>query len=142
MTSQLKVKRLAADVVLPTRATVGSAGLDIYALSDAICPAVGKVLLPTGLAIAVPTGCYGRIADRSSLASKHSIHIGGGVIDEDYRGEVKILLFNLSDKDFEIKKGDRIAQLIIEMTKTPNVIEVESLDETIRNGGGFGSSGI
>jgi dUTP pyrophosphatase len=77
-------------------------------------PKRGQALISTGLAFAIPTGNYGRVAPRSGLAVKNSINVGAGVIDSDYRGEVKVLLFNHGDADFEISEGDRIAQLIIE----------------------------
>ena len=83
----------------------------------------------------------GRIAPRSGLAAKHSIDTGAGVIDADYRGQVKVILFNFSENDFAIKRGDRIAQLILERIYTPDVAVVEKLAETVRGGGGFGSTG-
>jgi dUTP pyrophosphatase len=83
----------------------------------------------------------GRIAPRSGLAAKHSIDTGAGVIDADYRGPLKVILFNFGDADFAIKQGDRIAQLIIERIYTPNVVVVEKLAETVRGEGGFGSTG-
>jgi dUTP pyrophosphatase len=90
----------------------------------------------------VPPGTYGRVAPRSGLAWKHSIDVGAGVIDEDYRGNVGVILFNLSDVDFEVKEGDRIAQLVLEKIVTPEVEEVEELDESARGAGGFGSTGV
>lgn len=84
----------------------------------------------------------GYVAPRSGLAWKHSIDVGAGVIDADYRGPVGVILFNHSDADFEVKVGDRIAQLIIEQIITPNVIEVDDLDSTERGAGGFGSTGV
>ena len=83
----------------------------------------------------------GRVAPRSGLAVKHSIHTGAGVIDADYRGEVRVVLFNFSDIDFEVKEGDRIAQLILERIYTPEIEVVPVLEETIRGVGGFGSTG-
>jgi len=95
--------------------------------------------------MAIPEGFYGRIAPRSGLAVKKSINVGAGVIDPDYRGEVRVLLFNLGDADFVVEAGDRIAQLILEQCATPPVVEVDSLDETLRSdgyNGGFGSTGV
>ena len=83
----------------------------------------------------------GRVAPRSGLASKHSIATGAGVIDADYRGPVKVLLFNHGEADFEVKEGDRIAQLVLERIFTPDVVEVAELDATVRGAGGFGSTG-
>lgn len=91
--------------------------------------------------LSVLTNVDGRIAPRSGLAVKHGISTGAGVIDADYRGQVKILLFNHGDKDFEVKEGDRIAQLILERIYTPEVVEVEELEESVRGAGGFGSTG-
>jgi len=99
-------------------------------------------LVKTDLSIAVPAGTYGRVAPRSGLAWKHSIDVGAGVIDADYRGNVGVILFNHSDKDFKVEIGDRIAQLIIERIELPHVQEVDELDDTIRGGGGFGSTGV
>jgi len=95
--------------VLPKRGSDLAAGYDIHALSPTTIPARGKALVSTGLSFAIPPGNYGRIAPRSGLAVKNFIDTGAGVIDADYRGEVKILLFNFGDKDFEVKAHDRIA---------------------------------
>ncbi|KAJ0025575.1 hypothetical protein Pint_08938 [Pistacia integerrima] len=105
-------------------------------------PARGKALVPTDLSIAIPEGTYARVAPRSGLAWKHSMDVGAGVIDADYRGPVGVILFNHSDVDFEVKAGDRIAQLIIEKIMTPDVLVVEDLDSTLRGEGGFGSTGV
>lgn len=83
----------------------------------------------------------GRIAPRSGLASKNFIDTGAGVIDADYRGQVKVLLFNHSEEDFQVKEGDRIAQLVIERIWNPEVVEVQDLEESVRGAGGFGSTG-
>ncbi|XP_002877532.2 deoxyuridine 5'-triphosphate nucleotidohydrolase [Arabidopsis lyrata subsp. lyrata] len=137
-----KVKKLSEKAVLPTRGSSLSAGYDLSSAVDSKVPARGKALIPTDLSIAVPEGTYARIAPRSGLAWKHSIDVGAGVIDADYRGPVGVILFNHSDVDFEVKFGDRIAQLIIEKIVTPVVVEVEDLDDTVRGDGGFGSTGV
>ncbi|EAU84606.1 dUTP pyrophosphatase [Coprinopsis cinerea okayama7 len=137
----LLVKRLSDKARLPTRGSALSAGYDLYSAEQKIIPAHGKALVDTQLSIAVPPGTYGRVAPRSGLASKFMIDTGAGVIDADYRGTVFVLLFNLSDKDFEVNEGDRIAQLIIERIYTPEVQEVDDLEETVRGAGGFGSTG-
>ena len=90
----------------------------------------------------MPTGCYGRIALRSGLALKKFIDVGAGVVDEDYKGELGVILFNFGEEDFKINMGDKIAQLIFEKMKTPEVVEVDSLEETGRGEKGFGSTGI
>lgn len=137
-----KVKKLSEKAVLPTRGSPLSAGYDLSSAADSKVPARGKALIPTDLSVAVPEGTYARIAPRSGLAWKHSIDVGAGVIDADYRGPVGVILFNHSDADFEVKVGDRVAQMIIERIVTPQVLEVEDLDATVRGEGGFGSTGV
>ncbi|GAA5908051.1 hypothetical protein JCM6882_000212 [Rhodosporidiobolus microsporus] len=139
--SSFLVQRLTEAAKLPVRGSALAAGYDISSAEDKVVPAQGKALISTGLSIAVPEGTYGRVAPRSGLASKHMIDTGAGVIDADYRGEVKVLLFNLSKEDFQVTAGDRIAQLILERIATPDVQEVASLSETQRGAGGFGSTG-
>ena len=138
----LKVKRMNGNANLPVRGTEGAAGYDLAAAEAAVVPAHGKCLVKTGLQIALPPGCYGRIAPRSGLAIKKFIDVGAGVIDADYRGEVGVILFNFSDTDFMVNMGDRIAQLILEKNKTPLVKELVSLEGTDRGGKGFGSTGM
>ncbi|XP_059453619.1 deoxyuridine 5'-triphosphate nucleotidohydrolase isoform X2 [Corylus avellana] len=138
----LRVKKLSEKAVLPSRASPLSAGYDLSSATETKVPARGKALVPTDLSIAIPEGTYARIAPRSGLAWKHSIDVGAGVIDADYRGPVGVILFNHSDVDFEVKAGDRIAQLIIEKIMTPDVMAVEDLDSTVRGEGGFGSTGV
>lgn len=138
----LKVKKLSEKAILPSRGSSLAAGYDLSSAVDTKVPARGKALVPTDLSIAIPEGTYARVAPRSGLAWKHSIDVGAGVIDADYRGPVGVILFNFSDDDFEVKVGDRIAQLIIERIMTPDVVEVEDLDATVRGAGGFGSTGV
>ncbi|CZT47946.1 probable dUTP pyrophosphatase [Rhynchosporium secalis] len=137
----LLIKKLSDKARLPTRGSEFAAGYDIYAAKDTVVPSRGKVLVDTDISMAVPDGTYGRIAPRSGLASKHMIDTGAGVIDADYRGQVKVLLFNHGEKDFEVKEGDRIAQLILERIYTPEVVEAKELEESVRGAGGFGSTG-
>ncbi|ESZ98329.1 deoxyuridine 5'-triphosphate nucleotidohydrolase [Sclerotinia borealis F-4128] len=137
----LLIKKLSPRARLPTRGSAFAAGYDIYAAKETIVPAKGKALVDTDISMAVPDGTYGRIAPRSGLASKHMIDTGAGVIDSDYRGQVKVLLFNHGEKDFEVKEGDRVAQLILERIYTPEVTEVLVLEESVRGEGGFGSTG-
>lgn len=94
------------------------------------------------MALEIPESCYGRIAARSGLALNHFITVGAGVIDRDYTGNVCVLLFNHSDSDFVVKKGDRIAQLICEVILYPQLVELKSLSKTLRGDQGFGSSGL
>ncbi|PIN06729.1 dUTPase [Handroanthus impetiginosus] len=141
-TSFLRVKKLSEKAILPSRGSPLSAGYDLSSAADSKVPARGKALIPTDLSIAIPEGTYARVAPRSGLTWKHSIDVGAGVIDADYRGPVGVILFNHSDVDFEVKAGDRIAQLIIEKIVTPEVTEVDDLDSTVRGSGGFGSTGV
>ena len=113
------VKRVNVNAKLPVRGTSGVARYDLSAAQAAVVPAHGKCLVKTSLQMALPTGCYGRIAPRSGLALKKFIDIGAGVIDTDYRGEVGVVLFNFGSEDFVVNMGDRIAQLIFEKIKTP-----------------------
>lgn len=138
----LRVKKLSEDATLPVRGSAGAAGYDLSSAKACVIPARGRLCVPTDLSIKLPPGTYGRVAPRSGLALKHAIDTGAGVIDEDYRGPVGVILFNHCDNDFEIKKGDRIAQLILERISTPEVLEVEELDDTQRGAGGFGSTGV
>ena len=138
----LGVKKLTYDAILPTRGSDGSVGYDLYSVVDTVVPSqAGNTIVGTGIALCIPLDCYGRIAPRSGLAAKHCIQVGAGVIDPDYTGEIKVVLFNHGTEDFEIKKGDRIAQLILEKCDTPMIKEIGLLDETLRGDGGFGSTG-
>ena len=138
----LRVKRTNVNARLPVRGTEGAAGYDLAAAEAAVIPAHGKCLVKTGLQIALPPGCYGRIAPRSGLAIKKFIDVGAGVVDTDYRGEVGVVLFNFSNSDFIVNMGDRIAQLILEKIKTPVVKELDNLGGTDRGDKGFGSTGM
>lgn len=126
----------------PVRGSALAAGLDLRSAYDITVPSRGKALVKTDLQIQVPHGAYGRVAPRSGLALKNFIDVGAGVIDEDYRGNLGIILFNHSDIDFEVKRGDRIAQLICERIFYPELEEVSKLDATERGAAGFGSTGI
>ena len=138
----LKVQKLNNNAALPKRSTAGAAGYDLCSAHNCTIPAKGKGLVKTGLSLSFPTGLYARIAPRSGLALKKFIDVGAGVVDADYRGEVGVVLFNHGDQDFEVKMGDRIAQLILERIDTPPVEEVQALEETVRGAGGFGSTGV
>ena len=138
----VKVKRLCNNARLPIRGTTGAAGYDLAIAQNVVVPTHGKVLVKIGLSISMPTGCYGRIAPRSGLALKKFIDVGAGVVDEDYRGELGVVLFNLGDEKLKINMGDKIAQLIFEKIKTPEVVEVDGLEETGRGEKGFGSTRI
>merc|ERR1719270_2102162 len=138
---RLLVAKLSENATIPTRGSARAAGYDLYSAEDLTIPARGKGLVKTDLQIKVPHGTYGRVAPRSGLAWKNHIDIGAGVVDEDYRGNVGVVMFNHSDGEFAVKKGDRVAQLVCERISYPEVEVLNSLDETVRGEGGFGSTG-
>ncbi|KAH7068480.1 dUTPase-like protein [Paraphoma chrysanthemicola] len=138
---QLQVLLLSDKARAPTKGSAYAAGHDLYSAKDITIPARGRALVPTDISISVPVGTYGRVAPRSGLANKHGIDTLAGVIDADYRGPVGVILANLSEVDFEVKVGDRIAQLIVEKIVMPEVVVVEKLEESVRGAGGFGSTG-
>ena len=138
----LLVKKLVEHAIVPRRATEMAAGYDISASEDAKIPSRGRAAVPTGVSIGLPEGTYGRIAPRSGLAYKFGIDVLAGVIDRDYRSEIFCILYNSGEHPFNIQRGDRIAQLIIEKIETPDVALVLDLDETERGDGGFGSTGM
>jgi len=138
----LQIKRLSQFATLPRQGSEFAAGLDLSSAKNLTIKAGERGLVPTDLSIACPPGTYGRIAPRSGLAMKKGIDVGAGVIDADYRGPVGVILFNWGKDDFEIKVGDRIAQLILEVIVLPDVVECEDLNATIRGQGGFGSTGV
>ena len=113
----VRIKRTCKNAKLPVRGTAGVAGYDLAAAQAAVIPAHGKVLVKTGLSMALPPCCYGRIAPRSGLTLKKFIDAGAGVIDADYRGELGVILFNFGSEDFTVSMGDKITQLIFEKNK-------------------------
>lgn len=137
----LRIAKLSEHAFTPTRGSKLAAGYDLYSAYDLVIPARGKALVKTDIQIALPEGCYGRVAPRSGLAVKNSIDVGAGVIDQDYRGNVGVVMFNFGEDEFHVKKGDRIAQLICERIYIPELQVEESLDDTERGHGGFGSTG-
>ncbi|XP_063328769.1 deoxyuridine 5'-triphosphate nucleotidohydrolase, mitochondrial isoform X2 [Pelmatolapia mariae] len=137
----LKFAKLSEHARTPTRGSAKAAGYDLYSAYDYSIPPMDKTIVKTDIQIAVPHGCYGRVAPRSGLAAKHFIDVGAGVVDEDYRGNVGVVLFNFGKETFEVKKGDRVAQLVCEKICYPDLVEQETLDETDRGAGGFGSTG-
>jgi dUTP pyrophosphatase len=128
---------------LPAYETAGAAGMDLRAAEAATLAPGARCLMPTGLAIALPEGFEAQVRPRSGLAVKHGVTVlnAPGTIDCDYRGEVKVPLINLGQEDFVIQRGDRIAQMVIAPVTRIHWTETESLDETARGSGGFGSSG-
>jgi dUTP pyrophosphatase len=141
---ELQVKRLVADVPLPAYAHDGDAGLDLAAAEDVELPAGGRAAVPTGLAVAVPHGWVGLVHPRSGLARRHGVTVANapGTIDAGYRGEVQVLLVNLGRDPVTLRKGDRVAQLLLQRVGRAEIVEVEELDGTTRGEGGFGSTGL
>lgn len=140
----LKVRRLDARAVLPTRAYAGDAGLDLYALEERELGPGERASIGTGICIQIPEGQAGLVLPRSGLAASHGIAIvnAPGLIDSGYRGEVRVLLLNTDrSKAFTVTVGDRIAQLVLMRVETPAVEEVDDLALSDRGAGGFGSSG-
>lgn len=138
----LKVQLRSKDATAPTKGSALAAGYDIYASQPTTIPANGRGLVSTDISITVPVGTYGRVAPRSGLAVKKGINCGAGVIDRDYTGEVKVMLFNHSTEDFKVEKGDRVAQLVLErIVDDAEVVIVEKLEDSTRGEGGFGSTG-
>lgn len=111
------------------------------ASADTTVPARGKSLILTGIRLALPLGYVGLVWPRSGLAVDHALDCGAGVIDSQYRGEIKVLLFNHGDEDYHVKSGDRIAQLLIQKVETVEFIPIDDLDRTARGEAGFGSTG-
>merc|ERR1719253_210271 len=139
---QMLVKKLRQEAVLPAKGSEEAAGFDLSAAEATIVPAGGKSIAKTALSVAVPEGTYARIAPRSGLAAKHMIHCGAGVVDYDYRGEVGVVLFNYGTQDFAVATGDRVAQMVLEEVEMVGCVEVESLEDTVRGSGGYGSTGV
>lgn len=140
----LRVARLDAHARLPTRAHDGDAGLDLYALEDVVLGPGERASVPTGIAVEIPPGQAGLVVPRSGLAARHGISVvnAPGLIDAGYRGEVRVLLLNTDrEEPFEVTAGDRIAQLVLIRVELPQPVEVDSLTQTARGIGGFGSSG-
>ena len=149
MTVSISVRRLPhnADLPLPTYETALSAGMDLRAAVPEDAPLTlapnARALVPTGLAMALPAGFEAQVRPRSGLALKHGVTCLNtpGTIDADYRGEVQVLLINLGDAPFVIKRGERIAQMVIAPVTQGAWVEAEALDDTVRGAGGFGSTG-
>jgi len=142
ISTAMQVKLLTSTAVMPVRGSASAAGFDIAASEGTVVKARGQTIVKTGLSIAIPENTYARLAPRSGLAVKKSINVGAGVVDYDYRGEVRVVLCNHGDEDFTVSAGDRIAQLILERIVMAPCEEVSSLSATDRGEGGFGSTGV
>jgi dUTP pyrophosphatase len=137
----LSFKRLDPKAVLPARGSSLAAGLDIYAIEELTIRPGERVLARTGLAVAIPEGYYGRLAPRSGLATQKGLDTLAGVIDADYRGEIRCLLCNTGDETINLPAQSKICQLIIEKIITPTAVWADEISDTDRGSGGFGSTG-
>lgn len=141
----IPLKLLDPELPVPKRAHRGDAGVDLHSAEDLTIAPGERALVKTGIALALPLGTVGLIHPRSGLAAKHGITIvnAPGTVDADYRGELMVCLLN-TDKDtpFEITRGMRIAQLVVQRVELPDFVEVDELDETVRGAGGYGSTGV
>lgn len=148
----LKFKRLHEDAILPTRNNEDDAGLDIYALEDIEIPPsevdksfvgvrIGQAKVPTGISVEIPKGRYGKISGRSGLAFNEHIISFEGTIDSSYVGELGVLLYNMTGRPYQVRKGDRVAQLVINKCEFPAPEWVDELNSGSRGDNGFGSSG-
>ncbi len=144
MTMTVSFKRISPDASLPSYARPGDAGMDLKSAEDAVVEPGARLLVHTGLAMALPGGYEAQVRPRSGLALKHGITVLNtpGTIDEGYRGEVGVILFNTGDTAFKIAKGDRIAQMVIAPVTRARIVETDDLGSTERGAGGFGSTGV
>jgi dUTP pyrophosphatase len=150
VSAELRVVRMphAADLPMPAYQTAHAAGLDLLAAVPAASPvkiAPGeRAMIPTGIAVALPPGYEGQIRPRSGIAIRHGVTVlnSPGTIDSDYRGEIQVILVNLGAESFEIRRGTRIAQMIVAPILQVKIVESVSLDSTERESGGFGSTGV
>jgi dUTP pyrophosphatase len=129
---------------LPAYATAGAAGMDVVAAEDVELAPMARHAVATGFALAIPDGYEIQVRPRSGLALKHGLTLPNtpGTIDSDYRGELRVIMLNLGEETFAIRRGDRIAQLVVAPVRIGRPVEVATLDETARGAGGFGSTGI
>ena len=140
MNTILKFKKLSMNATTPVRGSPCSMGLDLFSAESKIIEPRDRVRIKTDIAIKLPPGTYGRIAPRSGLAANYFIGIEGGIIDPDFIGGIKCILFNHQNSPFQVTKGMRISQLIIEKISYPELLEVDVLEETERGDKEFGSS--
>ncbi|MBQ27065.1 MAG: dUTP diphosphatase [Nitrospiraceae bacterium] len=146
----MKVLKLFSEAKVPIRSTSEAAGFDLFAREATQVPGsvseggrvtIGRALIPTGIAIAIPVGCVGRIGSRSGLSVRHNLEVGAGWIDPDYRGEVMVELKNLGAEPFQVEQGARMAQLFVLNGANINIEIVDTLPKTERSDSGFGSTG-
>ena len=140
---KVRVQKLREDAIIPAYQSEEAAGFDLHAIEDAHIPSGERMLVKTGLAVALPRGYELQVRPRSGLAFKHGVTVlnSPGTVDSDYRGELMVLLINHGKEPFEIQKGERIAQAVLKEVVQASFEAVESLDETARGANGFGSTG-
>lgn len=138
---ELRIKKLHADAKVPSYAHPGDAGFDLYALKGVTISVGERVLVGTGIAIEIPDGFVGLIWDKSGLSTTHGLKTLGGVVDAEYRGEVKVGMVNLGTEDYTVEAGQKIAQMLIQRVERVEIVEVTELSDTARGEGGFGSTG-
>ena len=140
----VKIKKLSEDAIIPKYAHSTDAGVDLYSVEEFTLKPSEYALIKTGIAIALPKGFEAQVRPKSGLALKHGITVLNtpGTIDEEYRGEVGVILINHSDKEFKIEKGMKIAQLVFAKVEHVSFEQTDELDKTPRNDGGFGSTGL
>lgn len=138
---KLMIKKLSEDAIVPKQAHEGDAGIDLHTTEDHLLLPEERKMFATGLSFAFPSDYVGLVWDRSGMAAKKGIKTMAGVLDSNYRGELKIVLLNTSEQAIRISKGDRIAQLLIQPIIIPEMQEVDELPESVRGEGGFGSTG-
>lgn len=137
---EILIQKLSEDAQIPSKANQGDAGYDLVSVEEKILNPLERVVVKTGIKIQIPNNCYGRVAPRSGLAVKNGIDVMAGVIDSGYRGEVGVVLINLSNEKFMVRKGAKIAQLIIESCGSADWHQVKNLEESQRGSNGYGSS--
>ncbi len=137
----LNIKKIHPDAKIPTYAHYGDAGFDLFATETVTIPVGARVLVGTGIAMEIPDGYVGLIWDKSGLSIKHGLKNLGGVIDAGYRGEIKAGVVNLSDEDYTVVVGHKVAQMLIQKVERAEIVEVDELSDTTRGHGGFGSTG-
>ena len=140
MTANLKFKKLSNAAIIPTRERETDAGIDLYALGRVKIPSGGREAVPTGYAVAIPKGYYGQIEERSGFSTRNTLKLKAGVIDSEYRGEIKIVFQNCGSYPVDLDGGEKIAQLVIHRQPKVTFEFVDELDETDRGEKGFGSS--
>ncbi|MBN2367804.1 dUTP diphosphatase [Candidatus Woesearchaeota archaeon] len=138
---EVAISKMDSELTTPHYAHEGDAGIDLRSSAVTVLKPGETLVVPTGIKMAIPEGYVGLVWDKSGYAAKHSIHTMAGVIDSGYRGEIKIVMKNLGKEDFEIKKDMKIAQILIQPVVRANLVEKDSLEDTSRGEGGFGSTG-